>query len=370
MLSKPRVVIVGAGPSGSSTAFHLLERGVENVLVLDKAGFPRDKLCGGGLTRKAQKELDRMGVYDEVAAAACPVPKLYIVLPSGTALHARPRQEKLRQLLVLNRRILDQILVRRARECGAEIREGVEVSELVREDGRCVGVRTRSGETVPADLVVVAAGARSQRLRPAGAQTVEVVALEGRYRGTPIEPGTALLAFDPAFVPQYGWVFPEAEDIVNVGVAMMGGGNAKELRDRQQLVVSKYLPRQVEEACVTCRTTGFPIHVSYKVDHLIDGNVVCVGEAGSLADPLTLEGISQALVSGRYAAGSIATYLETGEARALNTYQALVRHEFRHFGSMKWLGAVLERRSGARLIEYALGRSSKWIVEKHRFATS
>jgi len=149
MSSNPNVIIVGAGPSGSAAAFHLLENGVRDVLVLDKASFPRNKLCGGGLTRKAQKELDRMGVYDEVAAVAYPVPKPYIVMPSGNALYARPREEKLTQMLVLNRRILDEIVMRRARQRGAEVREGVEVTELVREGGRCVGVRTRSGETRP-----------------------------------------------------------------------------------------------------------------------------------------------------------------------------------------------------------------------------
>lgn len=368
MSSHPNVVVIGAGPSGTSTAFHLLERGVSKVLVLDKAAFPRDKLCGGGLTRKAQKELDAMGVFEEVSAEAYHVPKPYIVLPSGTAIHARERKEKLEQLLVLNRRRLDQILVRRARERGAEIREGVEVAELVREDGRCRGVRTRDGEMIRADVVVVAAGARSQRLRPDGVRPVEVVALEGRYRGRPVEPGTAVLAFDQAFVPQYGWVFPESEDIVNVGVAVMGGGRARELRQRLDLVVAKYLPRHLEQASVSCRTTGFPIHASYKIDHLVDGNVVCVGEAGSLADPLTLEGISQALISGRHAAGSIATYLETGEAADLDAYQARVRRQFAHFGSMKWVGAILERPTGARLIEAALKRSSKWIAESARFA--
>ena len=174
--SNARVIIVGAGPSGSSAAFHLLENGVEDIVVLDKAGFPRDKLCGGGLTRKAQKELDRMGIYDEVSAAAYAVPKPYIVLPSGTALYARPRQEKLKQLLVLNRRILDEMVMKRARQRGAEIREGVEVKEFVREngrdDGRVVGVRTGDGEVLTADVVVVAAGARSGRLRPEGASPV------------------------------------------------------------------------------------------------------------------------------------------------------------------------------------------------------
>lgn len=307
-----------------------------------------------------------MGVYEAVKAEAYAVPKPFIVLPSGTAMHARPRTEKLTQLLVLNRRVLDRILMSRARQRGAEVREGITVTELVHEGGRCVGVRTRSGEVVPADVVVVAAGARSSRLRPQSVQPVEVVALEGRFKGKFVEPGTASLIFDKAFVPQYGWVFPESENIVNVGVAMMGG-DAQQLRDRMDLMVSKYLPQQVEAACVSARTKGFPIHASYKINRVVDGNVLCVGEAGALADPLTLEGISQALVSGRHAAGSIAKYLRTGEAGALNEYQALVRRQFVHFLPMKWVGAILKRPLGARWLEAMLGRSAKWVVEKNRF---
>jgi flavin-dependent dehydrogenase len=340
---------------------------VRNVLVLDKAGFPRDKLCGGGLTRKAQQELDCMRVFDEVAAAAYHVPKPYIVMPSGNALYTRPREEKLTQLLVLNRRIFDEILMRNARERGAEVREGVEVTELVKEGGRCVGVRTRDGETLSADVVVVAAGARSMRLRPDGARPVEVVGFEGRYRGELVEPGTACLVFDEAFIPQYGWVFPESENIVNVGVVASGSG-ARELRDRLHVMVAKYLPKHVEEASVFSRSTGFPIHTSFKIDHLVDGNVLYVGEAGSLVDPLSFEGISQALVSGRHAAGPIATCLRTGEASSLLAYQEAVRKELGHFGSMRWVRAVLKRRLGAKLIEAVLRRRSKWLVDEKRFS--
>ena len=361
-----RVIIIGAGPSGSSAAFHLREQGVDDVLVLDKAGFPRDKLCGGGLTRRAQKELDRMGVYDEVREASYPVPKPYIVLPSGTALYARPRQEKLTQLLVLNRRILDEIVMRRARQSGAEIREGVEVKELVRENGRCVGVRTGDGEVLRADVVVVAAGARSGRLRPEGASPYEVVGLEGRYRGKHVEQGIASLIFDKRFVPEYGWVFPESEDIVNVGVAGVGV-NAAQLRERLDWMVSQYLPRHMEETEVSSRTKGFPIHTSFKIDRLLDGNVLYVGEAGSLADPLSLEGISQALISGRLAAGQIAAYLQDGDAKALSEYPNLMRRKLGHYPYMRWLMGLLKRRPGAWLIETALRRMPKWLVDEERF---
>jgi geranylgeranyl reductase family protein len=365
--SDPSVVVVGAGPAGSSTAFHLLEQGVRDVVVVDKASFPRNKLCGGGLTRKAQQELDRMGLFEEVAAVACHVRKPYIVMPSGTALYARPREEKLSQLLVLNRRILDEILMRTARRRGAEVRQGVEVVQLVKQDGRCVGVRTRDGETLTADVVVVAAGARSLRLRPEGAQTVAAVGLEGRYHGEAVEPGTASLVFDEAFVPQYGWVFPESEDVFNVGVVASGGA-AGELRERLQIMVSKYLPRHVAGASPHSRATGFPIHTSYKIDHLVDGNVLYVGEAGSLVDPLSFEGISQALVSGRHAAGPIAAFLETGEASSLLAYPGAVRSELGHFASMRWVRAILARRLGASLIEAVLRRRSKWLVDERRFA--
>jgi geranylgeranyl reductase family protein len=366
--SNQNVVIVGAGPAGSSAAFHLLERGVQNVLVLDKAGFPRDKLCGGGLTRRAQKELDQMGLFDEVAAKAYHVPKPYFVLSSGNALYVRSRQEKFTQLQVLNRRVLDEIVMRKARERGAEIREGVEITELVRENGRCVAVRTRNGETCSADLVVVAAGARSARLRPEGARPFEVVGFEGRYRGEPIEPGTACLVFDQAFVPEYGWIFPESENIFNVGVAMMGGGDARELRHRLELMISRYLPRMVENFSVSTPPKGFPIHASKRIGHLVDGNVLYVGEAGSLVDPLSLEGISQALVSGRLAADSIAAYLRTNEAGSLQTYEKAARRRFAHFPWMPSVGALLKRPSGVRLIEAALRRSSKWQVDETRFA--
>ena len=98
------------------------------------------------------------------------------------------------------------------------------------------------------------------------------------------------------------------------------------------------------------------------------GNVLYVGEAGSLVDPISLEGISQALVSGRLAADSIASYLQTGEAGGLQAYEKAARRRFAHFPWMPSVGALLKRRSGVRLIEAALRRSSKWQVDETRFA--
>jgi geranylgeranyl reductase family protein len=356
-----RVLVVGAGPAGSSVAFHLLEQGVEDVLVLDKSTFPRDKLCGGGLTRKAQRQLERMGVLEQVAAQAYEVPKVYLVTPTGNVFHERIVPGKRPQMLVLNRRFLDDILMRRARECGATVREGVEVTHLVHEGSRCRGVRTRDGGLLSADVVVIAAGSHSARFVQEGVRALHMVCFEARYRGRPIDEGTACLAFDEEFVPQYGWVFPETENLVNVGVgAARGKGSGKQLRDRLEVMVSKYLPHRLEGARAAGPPRGFSIRATYRVRRVVDSNVLYVGEAGNLVDPLTFEGISQAMVSGRHAARAIAKYLGGGDRRCLLGYEGAVREEFDHFSSMRWVGAMMKRPTGCRLLEAVLGRKVKW----------
>ncbi len=361
MSSKHDVIIVGAGPAGSFTAFHLLEQGVENVLVVDKNTFPRDKLCGGGLTRRAQRELEGIGVLEDVLAHARQVPKTYIVTPSGKAFYEKIVPEKRPQMLVLNRRVLDDILMRRARERGAAVREGVEIAELLKENGRCRGVRTREGEDLLCDVLVMATGSHSPRLIPDDPNALQMVCLEGRYQGRQIEDETASLVFDEAFVPQYGWVFPEAENLFNVGVGVpKGKGSSKKARERLEVMLSKYLPLQVENAQPTSPTTGFPISTTYKVRGLVDGNMLYVGEAGRLVDPFTFEGISQAMISGRYAARPIASCLRSGETRHLLDYEAAVQKKFDHFSSMRWVGAIMKRRIGIRMLEAVISRKSKW----------
>jgi flavin-dependent dehydrogenase len=120
-------VIVGAGPGGSATAYFLSRQGLD-VLLLDRADFPRDKTCGDGLTPRALRVLDQMGILADVTGQGCPVDAYSVVAPNGgetsapiTARHGA---------LVVKRLLLDDVIQRRALASGAHFASGVNVSRV------------------------------------------------------------------------------------------------------------------------------------------------------------------------------------------------------------------------------------------------
>jgi geranylgeranyl reductase family protein len=356
------VIIVGAGPAGCSTACHLRAAGVESVLLLDKAVFPRDKLCGGGLTRKAQRALEGMGALDSVRERAYEVPTTYVVTPRGSKYYERGDGRAHPTMLVLNRRVLDHTLLEHAGSRGVEIRQGVEVEELLKEEDRYLGVRTRDGERLEAGVVVVAAGAHSGRLVPGAPPSRRIVCYMGWFEGTAFEPNTAFLIYDESFLPQYGWMFPEGDDRVNVGVGLEASKcSARALRECYSRLLSCYLKPYMKSAKPVGRPRGFPIHYSYRVRDVVQGTALYVGEAGRMVDAMTGEGIAGALISGEFAAGAIAEYLKSGDVEHLRGYEAAVKRKFHRLASTRWVKALMNRRAGWRIIEAVAGRKARWV---------
>ena len=138
-------VVVGAGPAGAATAILLAREGL-SVVLLDRARFPRDKICGEYLSPEGSRILERLGVLARVEArGARPLRGMRIVGPDGTLLvgdypldHARSADHP--QALAVRRRVLDSALVERAREVGVSVREGMRVVDLLREGTRVTGV--------------------------------------------------------------------------------------------------------------------------------------------------------------------------------------------------------------------------------------
>src|SRR5690242_14014737 len=110
------VVIVGAGPGGSATAHFLAGRGLD-VLLVDRADFPRDKTCGDGLTPRALRVLDRMTILDDVTRHACRVDAYEVVAPNGRSTRAPITADT--GALVIRRLVLDDLILRRAIRSGA-----------------------------------------------------------------------------------------------------------------------------------------------------------------------------------------------------------------------------------------------------------
>jgi len=166
-----QVIVVGGGPAGAATAFHLARAGV-HVTVLDRAHFPRDKPCSEYMSPQASRILDEMGVLERIErSGAAHLAGMRVRAPNGTAFHGRYAEvDGFRGYsdrgLALRRTILDNLLLDRARAVGAVVREGVRVTDLRRDSsGRVTGVDAidEDGErrTLSAPIVVGADGLRS-----------------------------------------------------------------------------------------------------------------------------------------------------------------------------------------------------------------
>ena len=282
-------IVVGAGPGGSATALRLA-RGGARVLLLDRARFPRDKPCGGGLTGRAVREL--------------PIDVAPVVEDEVRALEVRlgyrkrfERRSEVPLILMTQRRRLDAFLAEQAVAAGASFRDGVTVGGLaIGPDGASLRV---DGDEVRAPVVVGADGVNGRVARAAGlgGGVVYGIALEGNGPLLPGRRGRATLEL--GVVPGgYGWVFPKA-DHANYGV----GGWASEGPRLREHLAGLCAAHGIElSALAGLKGRRLPIRLNRTAHR---GPVLLVGDAAGLVDPLSGDGISEALLSARLAAEAV-----------------------------------------------------------------
>jgi geranylgeranyl reductase family protein len=295
MMQRFDVLVVGAGPAGSATAIHLA-RGGTSVLLADRARFPRDKPCGGGLTGRALKQ------------APCDVTPVVerIVDTFELRLHykrsfRRSSSEPL--ILMTQRRRLDAYLAEQAALAGATFRDDARVDDLRIGAG---GITAKVGEMeVSADTLVGADGANGIVARTVGLEDgiVRGVALEGNVGWEHLDrkrfASTAVVELGQ---PNggYGWLFPKG-DHANLGV---GGWNREgpHLRDHLARLSRAYA---IDPDVLTdVRGHRLPMRRVGATTPALD-NVVLVGDAAGLVDPLSGDGMYEAFTSARLAADAI-----------------------------------------------------------------
>ena len=306
------VVVVGAGPAGALAAHGLAAAGA-SVVVVDRARFPRDKPCGGGLTSRAVRLLPFP--VDAVVERRVDRIDFRLAYRSG---FTRRCEEPL--ILMTQRRRLDAFLVDRAVEAGAELRDGVKATAIDR-NGSGVVVRTSSGP-VHADLAIGADGANGISPAAVGGngRRSHCVAIEGNVR---YGPGSSMrdrsrAVLELGVVPGgYAWIFPKG-DHVNVGVAGWAR-EAPRLRRHFGRLLDAHGLRL--ESVSGLRGHRLPLRASHAP--LSSDSVLLVGDAAGLADPLSGDGIYEAVLSGREAARVAAAYLG-GSAASLDGYASAV----------------------------------------------
>src|ERR1043166_1573484 len=287
-------IVVGAGPAGSTAAVRLA-RGGARVLLLDRARFPRDKPCGGGLTYRAVRQLpvSVTPVVEDV------VDRFELGFQYGSRFE-RAGQGPL--VLMTQRRRLDAHLAEEAARAGAEFRDGVRATALELSEESAT-VRLAGGGAATAPVVIGADGVNGIAARAVGLAPERFgVALEGNvaYAHTKESRWRGRAVVDLGVVPGgYAWVFPKG-DHVNVGV---GGWETEGPRLREHLRRLCAAHDVDYDALTDLR--GYRLPYRRPSSTLARDNVLLVGDAAGLVDPLTGDGMYEAFVSGKLAAEAI-----------------------------------------------------------------
>ncbi len=353
-------MIVGAGPAGCSAAIHARSAGL-SVRIIDRAGFPRDKTCGDGLTTVALRELSALGVQPASVPSWRSIAGVRITSPSGRVAHLDVPTDGTLYIATAPRRELDEQLLIAARNAGAETSLGTTVTDIVRRgDGWLVSC-DGSGESVEAAYVIHAGGARglpafkTGHPRPATAGRDELIASRVYLDNTLDLDDRIHIWFYNDILPGYAWIFPSGKNTANVGVALHTANRSPSdlVAETERVLESDWLVGLVGDS-VTRRGAlrSWPIPIRPQPD-LADGGLFRLGDAAGLCDPMTGEGIAQALTSGRLAMESIRRNIDRPES-ATSAYHKALRAQF-----------TADYRTSRILLR--LLRSSRWTRGAVRF---
>ena len=346
------VLVVGGGPSGAACAYWLAEAG-HDVLLVEKKAYPREKTCGDGLTPRAVKELEDMGLDGALAGHHRFGGLRSVAFGRVLELEWPDTPGYPRHGYVITRHDLDQLVAERAEKAGATVWQSTEAVEpLKAPDGTVTGaVLKRKGADaagegstteVRARYVVVADGANSRFGRALGTARdrsyPQGMAIRGYFESPRhdepwIESHLDVRDAGGHVLPGYGWIFPIGDGRVNVGVGLLSTSKQWKSVNTTKLMEAFVASEQTSPWGISPETscgapTGGRLPMGLSVGPKVGVNWLATGDAVGAINPFNGEGIAYAYETGRWAADALKDAIGGGGPSALAGYEIRLHDEY------------------------------------------
>lgn len=304
------VAIIGSGPSGASTAFYLAEKGISTVII-EKETLPRYKTCGGGFVFRGRKNMP-FDISEVIEREYFEVDTYF-----GTKLHFKSKKEK-PIITMIMRDAFDHLIVKKAQELGITLLEDHKLTGL-NFDNEHIVLTTSQGE-ISAKFVIAADGVLSPTAKLAGwkedtRKLIPALEYEVEVPKEDFDRLSKEVRFDIDAAPSgYGWSFPKKNHL-SLGIL-----TTKRSKINLKEYYANYLKKLGITTIVSESQHGFQIPVAPRTDGFFKNNVFLIGDAAGFAEPITAEGISNAILSGKYVAEAlIESKLDADKADKLYT---------------------------------------------------
>lgn len=335
------LIIVGAGPAGTTAALYA-ERNNLNCIVVDKATFPRDKICGDALSGKSVRIFDELNLTKEIEQLeGSEINRITFGGPNhkhfDVHLKGNKKNNYITKGFVIPRKVFDYFLYKKAKEV-TEILEGFKVKDLIYKNGKPAGIKgvNRKGDEqiIEAPIILGCDGAHSIISRKLDAYKKDMnhtaVAIRCYYEGVEGLSNQIELHYISEVKPGYFWLFPAGVNKANIGIGLSKNDAKKEDRTltniMEDVTQSQYFKERFSNAKPLEKPKGWNLPMgSIHRKNYGDGYML-LGDAAGLVDPFTGEGIGNAMVAAKYAISTAKKAKDKGDysKNVLSEYDQLL----------------------------------------------